>query len=182
MHLPLLIVDLAYILGIAACVTLLFKRLKQPAVLGYIIAGLIVGPYLPGPIVGDTKGIQVWAELGVIFIMFSLGLEFSFRKLVKIGFPAVISGVIQISTMLILGYYSGLLLGWSSKASLFLAGMVSISSTMIIVKVFEELKLRGRKFTDMVFGILIIEDLAAILILVSLSTFGHQTEWDGIAL
>lgn len=182
MHLPPLIIDLAYILGVAAVVTLIFRRLRQPVVLGYILTGVIVGPYMPGPSVGDTESIKVWAELGVVFLMFALGLEFSFRKLASIGFAAAMSGVIQIAAMFGLGYLTANILGWNHSTGMFLGGMLAISSTTIILKVFEELKLKGRRFTDMVFGILIVEDLAAILILVALSSFGGSDAVDGIAL
>ncbi|MCX6116474.1 MAG: cation:proton antiporter [Proteobacteria bacterium] len=179
MHLPLLISDLAYLLGVATAVTLVFRLFKLPVVLGYIVAGYIVGPHFPGPSIGDPASIQVWAELGVIFLMFSLGLEFSFRKLAAIGFAAAVSGVLQVSIMFALGYLSAKLLGWSEIGGLFLGSMVSISSTMIIIKVFEELDLRRQKFASMVFGILIVEDLVAIIILASLSTFGSKNSMSG---
>lgn len=182
MHLPQLIIDLAYILGVAAIVTFVFRRIRQPVVLGYILAGVLVGPHSPGPSVAEIESIKVWAELGVIFLMFALGLEFSFRKLMSIGFPAAITGVLQVIVMLWLGYMASIGFGWGPKTGWFLGGMIAISSTTIIIKVFDELKLRGRRFTDLVFGILIVEDLAAILILVMLSSLGSQTEMDALIL
>lgn len=171
MHLAPLIQDLAIILGLAAVTSLIFRRLKQPVVLGYILAGLIVSPHTPGIRILDYASVKVWAELGVIFLMFSLGLEFSFRRLLQIGPTAVINGVIEITIMLVMGYSAANFLGWSHNSGLFLGGMVAISSTTIIVKAFDELQLRGRRFADVVLGILIIEDIAAILILVVLSSF-----------
>ncbi len=170
MHLPALIQDLAIILGVAALVTFIFHRIRQPVVLGYIIAGFIVGPFTPPfSFISDTPNIKILAELGVVFLMFTLGLEFSFRKLSRVGLPVSVSGLFQIVVMIALGYGGGRVLGWSTIDSLFLGSAISISSTTIIIKALEELKLKNRRFSEFVFGILIIEDLAAILILVLLS-------------
>ena len=182
MHLPQLITDLAYILGMAAFVTLVFRRLKQPVVLGYLLTGFIVGPHSIGPSIGDSESVKVWAELGIIFLMFSLGLEFSFKKLLRIGFPASVSGTLQIVLMMIIGYFCALSLGFGQSTAVFLGAMIAISSTTIIIKVFNEMELNTRRFADMVFGVLIVEDLAAILILVALSSFGAGSSLDALAV
>lgn len=166
-----IIIDLAVILCIAGVVTLLFQRIHQPVVLGYLIAGMIVGPYTPPhALVFDIPNIKIIAELGVIFLMFSLGLEFSFYKLIKVGFSASVTGIIEVFCMILIGYLTGKLLGWSFYDCIFLGAALSISSTTIIIKALEELNLKKKKFAHVVFGILIVEDLLAILILVGLST------------
>lgn len=183
MHLPHLIQDLAYTLLIAAFVTLIFKRLKQPVVLGYLIAGFLVSPYFPlSPSVVDSEGIKVWAEIGVIFLLFGLGLEFSFRKLLEVGRQASVTAVMEILVMLGAGYALGQAFGWSKMDSLFLGGILSISSTTIIVRAFEELGLRKRRFTSLVFGVLVVEDLLAILLLVLLSSVAATQTLSGEAL
>lgn len=170
-HLPDLIRDLAIILVAAGLVTLLFKRLKQPVVLGYILAGFLVSPHVPlFPTIHETGSIKVWAEIGVIFLLFGLGLEFSFKKLARVGGSASITAFFEITALLISGYFTGRLLGWSKMDSLFLGGMLSISSTTIIIRAFEELGVKSQKFAQLVFGVLIVEDLAAILLLVLLTT------------
>jgi CPA2 family monovalent cation:H+ antiporter-2 len=170
-HLPQLIEDLALILLAAGVFTLLFKRLKQPQVLGYLIAGFLVGPHFPlFPTVTDTDSIETWAEIGVIFLMFSLGLEFSFKKLARVGGPAGITAIVEVAGMLLLGYLAGRVLGWSNMDSLFLGGILSISSTTIILRAFGELGVKQQPFARLVFGTLIVEDLVAILLLVLLST------------
>jgi monovalent cation:H+ antiporter-2, CPA2 family len=129
-HLPALIIDLALILGTAAVVTLLFKKLKQPVVLGYIIAGFIIGPNtMLFPTVGDIESIRIWAEIGVIFLLFGLGLEFSFKKLIKVGGVALITALTEISLTMFLGYGVGQMLGWNTINSLFLGGILAIAST-----------------------------------------------------
>ncbi|MFI4955486.1 MAG: cation:proton antiporter, partial [Gammaproteobacteria bacterium] len=166
-----LIKDLAIILGISGLVALLFQKIRQPVVLGYLVAGVIIGPYTPPhALVTDLPNIQTLSDLGVIFLMFALGLEFSFHKLKRVGFSAGLTGIWEVSWMLILGFISGLLLGWSFFDSLFLGAALSISSTTIIIKALEELKLKNKPFAEMIFGILIVEDLLAILLLVILST------------
>ncbi len=182
-HIAPLIRDLAIILGVAAVVTFIFRRIHQPVVLGYIIAGMIVGPYTPGILsVTDVPNIQIWAELGVIFLMFALGLEFSFRKLARVGVSASVTAIIQIVLMLIFGYAFGQLAGWKSMESIYLGCMISISSTTIIIKAFEELRLKSKHFAQIVFGILIVEDLAAILILVALSSIAESSNLGGFDL
>ncbi len=179
-HLPDLIADLALILGAAALVTLIFKKLRQPLVLGYLIAGFLVGPnFTIVPSVTDVESIKVWAEIGVIFLLFSLGLEFSFKKLLRVGAPASITAVIEVITMLVIGYVTGSLMGWSRIDSIFLGGVLSISSTTIIIRAFDELGVKGRKFAGLVFGILVVEDLVAIVLLVLLSTLAVSAQFSG---
>lgn len=179
-HLPNLITDLALILGAAAFITLLFKRLKQPLVLGYIIAGLLVGPNVHWlPSVLEERSIRIWAELGVIFLLFSLGLEFSFKKLIKVGGSSSITAIFEVIFMVLLGYGTGKLLGWSNMDSLFLGGILSISSTTIIIRAFDELGVKTQRFASLVFGVLIVEDLVAIVLLVLLSTLGVSRQFEG---
>lgn len=182
-HLPALISDLALIMICAGIITVLFKKLKQPVVLGYILAGIIVGPHFALlPTAADKTNIQIWADIGVIFLLFSLGLEFSFKKIVNVGKSAIITASANILFMLLIGYHVGLGLGWSTTESLFLGGMISMSSTTIIIKAFEELNLKGQKFTDLVFGVLVVEDVVGILLLVLLPTISIGKSVDGIGL
>lgn len=182
-HLPDLIRDLGFILMTAAAVTILCKFLRQPVVLGYLIAGFLVGPHVPWvPNITDTESIKVWAEIGVIFLLFGLGLEFSFKKLVKVGGSSSITALFEISFMLMAGFSTGQILGWSLMDSLFLGGILSISSTSIIVRAFDELNLKGKAFTTLVFGVLIVEDLVAVLLLVLLSTVAATQTLSGTAL
>jgi CPA2 family monovalent cation:H+ antiporter-2 len=183
MHLAPLIQDLAVILGVAALITFFFRLIKQPVVLGYIVAGIIVGPYTPDFFsVVDTESVKVWAELGVIFLMFSLGLEFSFRRLAKVGISAGVTAVTQIVTMIILGIFTARLLDWSSMDGIFLGCMISVSSTTIIIKALEELGLKTKRFAELVFGILIVEDLAAIIMLVALANIASKASLGGMDL
>ncbi len=170
-HLPTLITDLAVILAVASIVTLLFQKIRQPVVLGYLVAGMIVGPHMPPySLVQNYENVQVLSELGVIFLMFSLGLEFSFHKLKRVGFSASVTGCVEVIGMLLLGWGIGELLGWSFYDSIFLGAALSISSTTIIIKALAELKLKHKQFAQLIFGVLIVEDLLAILILVAIST------------
>ena len=179
-HLPVLIADLGLILAAAGVTTLLFKKIKQPLVLGYILAGVIVGPYINiTPTVTDHKSITIWAEIGVIFLLFSLGLEFSFKKLVKVGGSASITAIVEVVFMLLIGFGVGKLLGWSTMDSIFLGGILSVSSTTIIIRAFEELGVKHKKFAGLVFGVLIVEDLVAILLLVLLSTLAVSQQFAG---
>lgn len=182
-HVPQLIVDLSLILTMAGIITLIFKKLKQPVVLGYILAGLLVGPnFHLFPTITDIKTIEIWAEIGVIFLLFNLGLEFSFKKLVKVGNTAAITGLFEVSLMLITGFVTGQLLGWSKIDSLFLGGIIAISSTTIIFRAFDELGLKTQKFTRVVLGILVIEDLTAVLLMVLLSTLSISQQFAGAEL
>lgn len=164
-----LIVDLTLITIYAGITTLICKKLKQPTVLGYILAGIFAGPYFDLlPTVSDRENLNLWADIGVIFLLFGLGLEFSFKKMVNVGKSAMITANINILFMLFVGYYTGLFLGWSTVNSFFLGSMISMSSTTIILKAFDDLNLKKQKFTDLVFGVLVIEDLVGVLLLVLL--------------
>jgi K+:H+ antiporter len=166
-----LIHDLAIMLGVAGLVVILFQRIHQPVVLGYLVAGMIIGPFtFSHKIIVDVDNIKILSELGVIFLMFSLGLEFSFHKLTKVGFSALITGLIDVSLMLLLGYTAAVLLGWQHNDRLFLAAALAISSTTIIFKSISDLGLKTKRFAEIIFGVLIVEDLLAILLLVALST------------
>lgn len=179
-HLPILIQDLAYILGIAGITTLLFKLLRQPVVLGYILAGLLVGPYFSLlPTVVDRHGVEIWAQIGVIFLLFSLGLEFSFKKLMKVGGMASVTGIFEIACMMGLGYLTGRLMGWPIMDCIFLGGIISISSTTIIIRAFDELGVKAQKFAGVVMGVLIVEDLVAVLLMVLLSTLAVSQQFEG---
>jgi CPA2 family monovalent cation:H+ antiporter-2 len=167
-----LLQDLAAVMIVAAMVTLLFHRLRQPVVLGYLLAGFIIGPHLhllPAPLVADQESITTLSELGVVFLMFSLGLEFSLRALKRVGMTAVLGATIEILGMIWVGYQLGQLFGWSRLDCLFLGAILSISSTTITVKVLGELGLAKNKFAQLCFGILIIEDILAIAIIALLS-------------
>lgn len=182
-HLPPMITDLAIILVTAAISTLVFSRLRQPVVLGYLIAGFAVGPNLKWiPNVVDTEGVKVWAEIGVIFLLFSLGLEFSFKKLAKVGKSAFISAFFEIVTMGSIGYLFGRTIGWNAMDSVYLGAALSVSSTTIIVRAFGEANLLGKAFVSLVFGILIVEDLMAILLMVILSAISDPKSFSGIDL
>ncbi len=179
-HLPVLIADLGLILAAAGITTLLFKKIKQPLVLGYIIAGLFVGPYIKIiPTVSDSKSIIIWGEIGVIFLLFSLGLEFSFKKLVKVGGTASITAIVKVLFIILAGFLVGKVMGWNNMDSIFLGGIISISSTMIAVKAFEELNVKHKKFAGLVVGVLIVEDLVAILLLVLFSTMAVSQQSAG---
>jgi CPA2 family monovalent cation:H+ antiporter-2 len=163
--------DLAIMLGIASVVTILFQKIRQPVILGYIIAGIIIGPYTPPySLVTDFTQIHTISELGVIFLMFSLGLDFSFHKLKRLGFSTIITGLFKVLALFVLGFGIGRVMQWSFYDCVFFGAAIAISSTTIIIKAIEELKLTGKKFTDVVFGILIVEDLLAVLMLTTLST------------
>lgn len=178
-----MIVDLAVILAAAAVSTLLFSRLRQPVVLGYLIAGFAVGPYFTLlPTVADTEGVKLWAEIGVIFLLFGLGLEFSFKKLAKVGKSAFISAFFEIVTMGGVGFLFGRILGWSTMDSIYLGAALSVSSTTIIVRAFGEAGLKGKAFVNLVFGILIVEDLIAILMMVVLSAISQPGSLSGTNL
>ncbi|MCE9591265.1 MAG: cation:proton antiporter [Planctomycetes bacterium] len=171
MHGIALLQDLSVVLLVAGVVTVVFHRFRQPVVLGYILAGLIIGPHTPPfPLIHDKASIDTLAELGVIMLMFGLGLHFSLRKLASVGATAFVAATLEIALMGLLGYEVGRLFGWSAMDSLFLGAILSISSTTIIVKALQELKLTREKFADLIFGILIVEDILAIAILALLST------------
>ena len=169
---------LALVLGAAALSTLLFQKLKQPVVLGYLIAGMVVGPYTPIPLLADSETVHTLSQLGVILLMFSLGLEFSIRKLFKVFPSAGFIAILQSSLMIWLGYIAGQLLGWTKLESVYAGAILAISSTTIIIKAFVEQGVQG-KLTDIVFGILIVEDLIAILLLAILVPFSSQGDLTG---
>jgi len=182
-HLPSLIEDLALILGAAAVTILLFKWLKQPLVLGYIIAGLLVGPHFKlFPNVVEIEGIQTWAEIGVVFLLFGLGLEFSFKRLFKVGTIALVTALSGVLLTLITGFFVGQLLGWNSMDSIFLGGILSIASTTIIIRAFNELGVKQKKFAGIVTGVLIIEDLVAVVMMVVLTTISVSREFEGVEM
>lgn len=183
MHLPAPIFDLALILIVAGFISLLFRWLQQPLVLGYLVAGILVGPQIRFlPTVVEMEHLKTWTELGVIFLLFLLGIEFSFKKLFRVGAPALIAATVEVFGMILIGFLCGRLLGWNAMNSLFLGGILSISSTTIIVKAFDELGVRSQYFASTVIGILIIEDLYAILLLALLGTFGATQSFSGIDL
>ncbi|HRN99706.1 MAG TPA: cation:proton antiporter, partial [Flavobacterium sp.] len=182
-HLYPLITDLGLILATAAIAVTLFKKIRQPLVLGYLIAGFLAGSNFDFfPSVKDENSIKVWAEIGVIFLLFSLGLEFSFKKLMKVGGSASITALTQIIAMLFLGYLAGQWMGWSAMDSMFLGATLSVSSTTIIIRAFDELGVKGRKFAGVVFGALIVEDIVAIVMMVLLSTIAVSQQFSGVEL
>ncbi len=175
-----LIIDLTLIAVYAAITTLICKKLHQPMVLGYLLAGIFAGPYFNFvPTVTDRANLALWADIGVIFLLFGLGLEFSFKKMVSVGKSAMITATLNIFLMLFVGYYIGLFLNWTAIDSFFLGSMISMSSTTIIIKAFDDLNIKKQKFTDLVFGVLIIEDIMGILLLVLLPTVAIGTGING---
>ncbi len=181
--LPALFSDLALILVTAGITTVIFKWLKQPLVLGYIIAGILIGPYFPWfPVVGDHESVETWSEIGMVFLLFAIGLEFSFKKLKKQAGTVGITALTELVSMCVIGFLLGKLLGWSQMDCIFLGAMLSMSSTTIIAKAFEDLKMKGEKFTGSVIGVLVVEDLAAILMMVILSTLAVSTTLNGSEL
>ncbi|WP_426119288.1 cation:proton antiporter [Pseudomonas sp. DSP3-2-2] len=170
MHAISFIQDLAVIMLVAGVVTIVFHRLKQPVVLGYIVAGFIIGPHTPPVgLIHDEQTIKTLAELGVIFLMFCLGLEFSLRKLFKVGATAFIAAFLEITLMIWIGYEIGQFFGWNSMDSLFLGAILAISSTTIIVKALNDLKMKNQHFAQLIFGVLIVEDILGIGIIALLS-------------
>jgi len=177
-ELPSLISCLALILACAGVTTLIFKWLKQPVVLAYIVAGIVASFFITkeSP---DYESIETWADIGVIFLLFGLGLEFSFKKLMKVGSTAFIAALFLVVSMIGIGYLTGACFGWAPMKSLFLGAMICMSSTMIIIKVFDDLKLSNKSFAGIVLGILIIEDLVAVLLMVLLSTIAISNTFEG---
>ena len=166
-----LVADLALILTSAGVVTVIFKLLKQPLVLGYLVAGFLVGPHLHiFPTVADTTDVEVWSEIGIIFMMFGVGLEFSFKKLMSVGSKAFITAFIGIIGMIGVGALLGLIMGWGAMESIFLGGMLSMSSTAIIVKAFDDMKLKDQPFASLTTVVLIIQDIVAVVMMVLIST------------
>ena len=177
---PTLINDLALILIVASTVTLLFKKLKQPLVLGYIMAGFIVSPHMPYTMsVMDTVDIKTWADIGVMFLLFSLGLDFSFKKILKMGITPVITTLTIIFAMMTLGIVVGHAFDWKRMDCIFLGGMLAMSSTTIIYKAFTDMGLRQQKFAQPVMSVLILEDILAIVMMVMLSAIASGNNPDG---
>lgn len=177
---PTLINDLAYILVSAGIVTLIFKRLKQPLVLGYIVAGFLVSPHMPYTAsVLDTENVHLWADIGVMFLLFSLGLDFSFKKILKMGASPIISTITIIFCMSVLGLLVGHIFDWPKMDCIFLGGMLAMSSTTIIYKAFDDLGLRQQQFAGLVMSVLILEDILAIVMMVMLSAIASGSNPDG---
>ena len=179
-ELPALIKDLALILVVAGIVTLLFKKLKQPLVLGYVVAGFLVSPHMPYTMsVVDKTSIQTWADIGVIFLLFSLGLDFSFKKILKMGMAPVIAACTIVFCMMMLGMLVGHAFGWAKMDCIFLGGMLAMSSTTIIYKAFDDLGLRQQQFAGIVMSVLILEDILAIVMMVMLAAIASGNNPDG---
>ena len=181
--LPALFSDLALILVTAGITTVIFKWLKQPVVLGYIIAGLLIGPNFEWfPVINDHTSVETWSEIGMVFMLFGIGLEFSFKKLKKVGGTVGITAITELITMCIVGFLLGKMLGWSKMDCIFLGAMLSISSTTIIAKAFDDMKLNREKFSSHVIGELVVEDLEAVLLMVILSTLAVSKSFNGAQL
>ena len=175
-----LAIDLALILISAGITTLIFKALKQPLILGYIVAGFLVGPHLGFfPTVGSSETIEQWSEIGIIFLLFGLGLEFSFKKLIKVGSTALIIVSTILIAMSVVGMWIGKSMGWNNIECMFLGSMLSMSSTTIIIKAFTDLGVKNQPFTQPVYGALIVEDLIAVVIMVLLSTMAASQNFEG---
>ena len=181
--LPALFSDLALILVTAGITTVIFKWLKQPVVLGYIIAGFIIGPNFEWfPVIQDHTSVETWSEIGMVFMLFGIGLEFSFKKLKKVGGTVGITALTELVTMCVVGFLLGKALGWTQMDSIFLGAMLSISSTTIIAKAFDDMKLHREKFSGNVIGELVVEDLEAVLLMVILSTLAVSQSFNGMEL
>jgi len=167
-HANAFLTNLAVVLCVAAVTTVVFQHLRQPVVLGYLLAGLIVGPYVPVPLVADREMVRQLSELGVVLLLFSIGLEFTIGKLVRVGGTAGLVAVVQVSVMMVLGGLAGRVLGWTGREALYAGAIVAISSTTIIAKVFEENRILGR-LRELVLSVLVVEDLVAILLLAGLT-------------
>lgn len=179
-HLDSFILDLALILAASSIVTVIFKKIKQPVVLGYIVAGFLISPnfdWLPTVISSDN--ISLWADIGIVFLMFGIGLEFNLHKVAEVGGGAVITAVVVISAMVTLGYTAGQLMGWSTMDSVFLGCMISMSSTMIVIKAYEEMGMKRRRFATLVVGALVIEDMAGIFMMIILTTISVTRNFSG---
>ena len=175
-----LLKDLALILISAGVFTIISKALKQPLILGYILAGFLVGPHMGlFPTVTSTATVEQWSEIGIIFLLFALGLEFSFKKLLKVGSSALITAMTQCVGMFIIGFVVGEALGWSNMESIFLGGMLSMSSTTIIIKAYDDLGYMDKPFAPLVFGALVFEDLIAVVLMVLLSTMAVSNKFAG---
>ena len=182
-ELPSLVEDLALILVVAGFVTLLFKKLKQPLVLGYIVAGFLVSPHMPYLMsVVDKSDIQTWADIGVIFLLFALGLDFSVKKILKMGSSPIVAASTIIACMMTLGMIVGYCFGWKKMDCIFLGGMLAMSSTTIIYKAFSDMGLTQRGFAATVMSVLILEDILAIVMMVMLSTLARDASPNGMQI
>ena len=182
MHIPALITDLAIIMLTAGIIAIVFKKIKQPLVLGYILAGFLISPYFPWfSTISDAESIATWSEIGIIFIMFHLGLEFDLHKMASTGSTAIITCLAEVIGMMMLGYLAGNALGFSEMDSVVLGGMLAMSSTMVILKVFDEMGVKG-KFVENVMGTLVIEDIVGIFFMVILSTISVSRNVSGAAV
>ncbi|MBR2667021.1 MAG: cation:proton antiporter [Oscillospiraceae bacterium] len=183
MHLPALITDLAIMLLTAGVVTVIFKKIRLPLVLGYIAAGFLIGPHMPFFFtVTDSASISTWSEIGIIILMFCLGLEFNLHKLAETGGSAILTTITEVGGMLVVGYFVGQALGWNVMNSIFLGGMLAMSSTIIVIKVFDDLDLRKKKFAQTVFGSLVMQDIVGIFMMIVLSTVSVEQSVSGGAL
>ena len=171
--------DLGIIMLVAGAISLLCKWLKQPVVLGYIVAGLLAGPYVCGSSWVNVESAETWGQVGVIFLLFSLGLEFSFKKLVQMGSTAFIGCITIVIGMMSVGFMLGRLMGWNEMNALFLGGMLCMSSTTIVFKALDDLGLRQQKFAGICFGILVVEDLFAVVLMVLLASIAVKQQFDG---
>ena len=182
MEVPQLIIDLAIMLTTAAVVTIIFKKLRIPTILGYILAGFLIGPHFPMFMdIGSTASIETWSEIGVVIILFHIGLEFDFHKIADIGGTAIVSALVKMAGVLFVGYGFGILLGMSVMNSIFLGVMLSISSTVVIQKCLEEMDLAGEKFAGLVMGSLVMEDVIAVFMMVILTTMSASQGGSGSA-
>ncbi|MDB4933353.1 MAG: potassium/proton antiporter rosb [Labilithrix sp.] len=163
-----LLKSLAVVLGVAALTTIVARRLHQPVVLGYLVAGLLIGPHVPIPLVADPETVHTLSELGVVLLMFSIGLEFSLRKLFRVGASVAVTAVVECSLLLWLGFLAGRVFGWTTRESIFTGAVIAISSTTIVAKAFEEQKI-ARRLRELVFGVLVVEDLIAVLLMATLT-------------
>lgn len=178
-----LVSDLALILISAGVTTIIFKLLRQPLVLGYIVAGFLVGPHLNiFPTVADIANIEVWSEIGIIFLLFGLGLEFSFKKLFSVGSKAFVTALLEIVAMIAVGVLLGFVMNWDLMQSIFLGGMLAMSSTTIIIKAFEDMKLKNEPFVDLTMVVLIIQDVVAVVMMVLLSTAAASKQSAGMEM
>ncbi|MCI8631047.1 MAG: cation:proton antiporter, partial [Firmicutes bacterium] len=182
-HIDPFILDLALVLVTAGIATIIFRKIKQPVVLGYIVAGFLVSPnFLLLPTVSDIANIEVWASIGIIFLMFALGLEFSFHNIAKVGGGAIITALVVMGSMTVVGYGLGSVLGWGKMDSIFLGCMLAISSTMIILKAYEELDIKSEPFAQITLGALVIEDIVGIFMLIILTAVSASKEVSGFEL
>ena len=175
-----MIQDLCIIMLTAGITSLVFKLLKQPVVLGYIVAGMLVGPHVMGESwISNEENPETWGEIGVLFLLFSLGLEFSFKKLLKVGSTAIIGAGVIVAGMMVTGMATAFFLGWNDMNAIFLGGMLCMSSTTIVFKAIEEAGLRSHRFAGVCFGILIVEDLFAVVLMVLLTSIAVKNEFEG---